>query len=93
MQIDQFDRENKGFFKAEIDGEVAGRMTYSRAGNDKIIIDHTEVYPAYNGKGVGKELVMAAVDFAREHNLKIIPLCPYAKRVFERTEAIRDVLA
>ncbi|WP_422359848.1 GNAT family N-acetyltransferase [Reichenbachiella sp.] len=92
MNIEQFDRDNKGFFKATEKGPVAGRMTYSWAGEDKIIIDHTEVNPAFKGKGVGKQLVLAAVDFAREKQVSIIPLCPFAKSVFDRNEELRDVL-
>ncbi|WP_028525327.1 GNAT family N-acetyltransferase [Runella limosa] len=92
MTIEQFNRESKGFFKASEDSKEAGRMTYSWAGNDKFIIDHTEVNPDFKGKNVGLQLVMAAVDFAREKNLKIIPLCPFAKSVFDKKEEIRDVL-
>ena len=72
--------------------QEAGRMTYSMAGRDKMIIDHTEVQPAFNGKGVGKLLVLAAVSFARDNKIGIIPLCPFAKSVFQKTEEIRDVL-
>lgn len=93
MKVEQFDRESKGFFKATEGEETAGHMTYSWAGKDKFIIDHTEVEPQFNGKGVGKQLVMAAVSFAREKGVKIIPLCPYAKSVFDKTDEIRDVLA
>lgn len=93
MTIEQFNRESKGFFKASEDDKEAGRMTYSWAGNDKFIIDHTEVNPDFKGKNVGLQLVMAAVDFARENNLKIIPLCPFAKSVFDKKEEIRDVLS
>jgi predicted GNAT family acetyltransferase len=35
---------------------------------------------------------MEVVLFARENNIKIIPLCPFAKSVFDKTEEIRDVL-
>lgn len=93
MEIQQVNNENKGFFKAVEDGKQAGKMTYSWAGEVKFIIDHTEVDPAFNGRGVGKKMVMAAVNYARENNLKIIPLCPFAKSVFEKVEEIRDVLA
>lgn len=92
MEVKQFDRENKGFFKAEEDGKEAGRMTYSWAGADKIIIDHTEVNPDFKGQGVGNKMVMAAVNFAREKSIKIIPLCPFAKSVFQKNEEIWDVL-
>ena len=92
MEIVQDNNEKKGFFKALDNGVEAGLMTYSWAGTDKFIIDHTEVNPAFNGKGVGKQLVMAAVEFARKNNLKIMPLCPFAKSVFDRVKDIQDVL-
>ncbi len=92
MEIQQINRDSKGFFKAVSDGKEAGRMTYSWAGNDKFIIDHTEVNPEFNGKGVGKKMVMEAIKYARENNIKILPLCPFAKSVFDKTPEIRDVL-
>lgn len=92
MKIEQVNEENKGYFKASEENITAGKMTYSWAGKDKFIIDHTEVSPDFNGKGVGKQMVMAAVEFARANDLKIIPLCPFAKSVFDKVEEIRDVL-
>ncbi|TDX83302.1 GNAT family N-acetyltransferase [Epilithonimonas xixisoli] len=92
LEVKQINRETKGEFIATFEGNKAGVMTYSWAGADKIIIDHTEVEPAYNGKGVGKEMVYKAVEFARENNLKIIPLCPFATATFKKNEEIRDVL-
>ncbi|EKB48446.1 GNAT family N-acetyltransferase [Cecembia lonarensis] len=92
MNIEQIDRESKGYFKASEDGKEAGRMTYSWAGKERFIIDHTEVNPEFKGKNVGNQMLMAAVNFARENMLKIIPLCPYAKSVFDKTASIKDVL-
>ena len=92
MNIEQFDRETKGFFKATEDDKEAGRMTYSWAGKERMIIDHTEVNPDFKGRNVGLQLVMAAVNFARDNKLKIIPLCPFAKSVFDKSADIRDVL-
>ncbi|HRP90814.1 MAG TPA: GNAT family N-acetyltransferase [Edaphocola sp.] len=71
---------------------LAGALTFTWAGDDKFIIDHTEVDAAFGGKGYGKLLVMEAVAFARKKQVKIIPLCPYAKRVFEKDNSIQDVL-
>lgn len=68
-------------------------MTYSVAGENKIIIDHTEVFPEFNGKGIGKKLVLEGVKYARENNLKIIPLCPFAKALFMKLPEVQDVLA
>ena len=92
LEIKQNNKETKGEFVAFLDGKQAGLMTYSWAGAEKFIINHTEVEPEFNGKGVGKELVYKAVEFARENNLKIIPLCPFATATFKKNEEIRDVL-
>lgn len=83
---------SKGYFHVSIDGKQEGKMTFVFAGNDKIIIDHTEVNPGNNGKGYGKKMVAKAVEYAREKNIKIIPLCPFAKKVFDKTPEFRDVL-
>jgi uncharacterized protein len=92
MTVEQFNREKKGHFSASEDGIEAGRMTYSWAGPEKFIIDHTEVNPAFSGRGVGKMLVMAAVGYARQNGFKILPLCPFAKSVFDKDPEIADVL-
>jgi len=92
MEIQQINRETKGVFQAMEDGKEAGAMTYSWAGEDKMIIDHTEVNPEFKGRNVGNQLLMALVEYARENNIKIIPLCPFAKSVFDKKEEIRDVL-
>jgi predicted GNAT family acetyltransferase len=40
---------------------------------------------------VGGKLVAAAVAYAREHGVGILPLCPFAKSVFDRTPEYADV--
>lgn len=92
MEILQKDDGSKGMFYVEQDNTVLAEMVYVWAGTDKIIIDHTDVSDVLAGKGVGKQLLTKAVEFAREKGLKIIPLCPFAKSVFERVKEFRDVL-
>ncbi|MBC3759052.1 N-acetyltransferase [Hyunsoonleella sp. SJ7] len=82
----------KGRFYVEIDGEQKAEMTYTYAGDNKIIIDHTEVNPSLKGQGVGYKLVETAVDYAREKNIKVLPLCPFANAVFKKRKEYSDVL-
>ncbi|WDF67705.1 GNAT family N-acetyltransferase [Sphingobacterium oryzagri] len=82
----------KGKFELFVDGALAGEMTYTWAGDDKFIIDHTEVKAGFEGQGLGKKLVLAAVDFARAKHAKVMPLCPYAKRVFDKSPDLKDIL-
>jgi len=84
--------DNKGAFYIEVDGRPEAMMTFVFAGEDKIIIDHTEVNPGNEGKGFGKKMVIKAVEFAREKGIKILPLCPFAKSVFDKTPEFSDVL-
>ncbi|MGV6832179.1 MAG: GNAT family N-acetyltransferase [bacterium] len=93
MTIERTQSESRGRFAAELDGVKAGLMTYSIVGPHKIIIDHTEVEPEMQGKKVGYQLVHAAVEYARTNDIKIIPLCPFAKAVFNKKEEYKDVLA
>ena len=67
-------------------------MTYVWAVTDKIIIDHTSVDDSLKGKNAGKQMVVKAVEFAREKGIHIIPLCPFAKSVFDKVIVLRDVL-
>jgi predicted GNAT family acetyltransferase len=93
MQIQHEQSTSKGAFYVEENGTRLAEMTYSKAGDAMIIIDHTEVSDALRGKGAGKQLVSAAVDHARKSNLKILPLCPFAKSVFEKVKEFQDVLS
>lgn len=93
MDIQQQQSESKGSFYVGNENEPTAQMTYSMTGNHLMIIDHTEVSDELRGKNVGYQLVKAAVDYARENNIKIIPLCPFAHSVFEkRKEEWADVL-
>lgn len=93
MDIQHEQSTSKGAFYIEENGARLAEMTYSKAGDALIIIDHTEVSDALRGKGAGKQLVSAAVDHARKNNLKILPLCPFAKSMFEKVKEFQDVLS
>ena len=92
MEVKHEQYESKGAFVAQDQDKKAGEMTYSKAGDSLIIIDHTEVDSAFGGQGVGKKMVLAAVDFARANNIKVLPLCPFAKAAFDKDATIQDVL-
>ena len=92
MLVQQTDNQKKGAFFVEQDAERLAEMTYSWAGEDKFIIDHTDVSDTLRGQGIGRHLLDAAVNFAREKQVKIIPFCPYAKSVFDKDSTLHDVL-
>ena len=77
-----------------MNGVQLAEMTYTHAGPEKIIIDHTEVDASLKGQGVGYQLVEASVQYLRDNKLKVIPLCPFAAAVFKKKqEDYKDVLS
>jgi predicted GNAT family acetyltransferase len=87
------DGDHRGAFVVERDGKRLAEMTYSMAGKELAMIDHTEVSDELRGRGVGRKLLDAAVAWARAGAIKIVPVCPYAASQFERDPSIRDVLS
>lgn len=85
-----FDEVNNQFY-IKVDDEIIAEMTTTIENSQRIIIEHTIVSPKYSGKGLGKLLVVKAVEVARQNGLKITPRCEYAKSVFEKTTEYRDV--
>ncbi len=92
MVINHIENGSKGAFLIRENNERLAEMTYAKAGEHLLIIDHTEVSDALRGKGAGKQLVHTAVNYAREKQFKILPLCPFAKAVFEKTPEFHDVI-
>lgn len=77
---------------AAYDGaQKIGESTYSAS--EKVwIIDHTTVDENYGGRGIAGQLVFELVKQARDHQVKIMPLCPFAKKEFLKKREYADVL-
>jgi uncharacterized protein len=93
MEIQREEHGRKGAFFIDRDGEWVAELTYFKSGDGEITIDHTEIDPELRGDNLGEDLVKAAVEYARENNLKIKPVCPFAKKVIDETAEYQDVLA
>jgi predicted GNAT family acetyltransferase len=82
----------KGRYFIRTDAGAEAEMTFSKAGEHMIIIDHTEVPDAFRGQGAGLRLVTRAVEDMRSAGKKIIPLCPFAAAQFRKHPEWADVL-
>lgn len=92
MLIQQKEENGNGSFYVAVDGKVVAEMEYTMPAADKMIIAHTEVDDSLSGKGVGLQLLHALVDYVRTEQIKVIPLCPFAKAIFNKKPELRDVL-
>jgi hypothetical protein len=64
-------------FEATLDGEVAFTEYRLHPDHGYVTLPHTVVPPAFEGRGVGSALAKAALGYAREHGLKVKPVCPF----------------
>lgn len=86
-------KEEKNRFALYNDeGTEIGEMTWVDAGEDIMVIDHTFVDPTYRGQKLAEKLVRNGVEKARRDGVKIVPLCPYAKKEFDEKSEYQDVL-
>lgn len=78
------------FFLAR-DGRRIAEMTYRQLGPGRILIDHTEVDVVLRGRGVARQLLDAAVSWARRQGIKISASCSYAAVQLARDASLADV--
>ena len=78
-------------FEATVEGELC-EAAY-RADGRRLVMTHTSVPPALQGRGIARSLIDAAVAHARTHGLKIEPQCSYVAGYMRRHPEARDVLA
>jgi predicted GNAT family acetyltransferase len=85
------EKKHGQFFITDDEGQMA-EMEIGISEND-LTVYHTEVLPKGEGKGLGKKLLSAMVDYARKHKLKVIALCPFVHSQFKRhPEEYADIL-
>lgn len=88
-------RENshKGSFYIEEGNKLLAEISYSFAGADKMVLDQTIINNELSDRNkAGQELLNTLINYSRNKNIKIIPLCRVAKTIIEQNPAYRDVL-
>jgi predicted GNAT family acetyltransferase len=75
-------RDNPAENRYEVfeDEQLAGFAVYQLTGQ-QIAFTHTEVGPAFGGRGLARQLVTEALDDARRRSLGVLPFCPYVRKV------------
>ena len=92
LTIQHKETANNGIFEAWQGETQVGKMTYQRPQSEQMQIDHTLVFEGFEGQGIARQLVLAAVAFARANGRKIVPICSYARAFLTRTEEYNDVI-
>src|SRR3954469_5660500 len=75
----------------EVEGSIAF-IDYKLL-RDKLFLIHTEVPPALKGKGAGNAIVQKALQYAKDNNYKIVPICPFVQSYLKRHKEWNDIVA
>jgi hypothetical protein len=88
------DRRDRRRYELAVDGELVGVLTYGLDGDAGVITHrHTEIEPAYGGRGLGSQLVRFALDDARALGLAVRPQCPFVGAFIQDHPDYSDVVA
>ena len=79
-------------YEIKDDGRVVGIAEY-RVENDLVVLPHTEVDPAWQGAGLGAELIRAALDAIREQGKRVVPQCSYVANFIADHPDYQDLVA
>lgn len=77
-------------FELTLDGETA--FTEYVVHDGALVLPHTVVPPAFEGKGVGSLLARTALGYARDHGLKVKPLCPFIAGYIKKHPEWQDLV-
>ncbi|ALF59836.1 GNAT family N-acetyltransferase [Psychrobacter urativorans] len=77
-------------FETTIEGQT-GYISYKERG-DTLVYDHTIVPQSLGGRGVGSDLVKHALDYAREHNKKVVPQCSFVSAYINKHPDYQDLV-
>ncbi|OOR90826.1 GNAT family N-acetyltransferase [Moraxella caviae] len=78
-------------FETQIDGHTA-YLSYEIVSDDVLDYDHTIVPSELGGRGLGKQLVKHALDYARANGKKVIPTCSFVAAIIDKTPEYQDLL-
>lgn len=91
MDIHVIRNEPASRFEASVDGQLA--ICDYRLQGRTLVLPHTVVPAALQGRGIAAELVKAALAWAREQGFQVEPWCSYVASYMQRHPETRDLLA
>ncbi|HQS47474.1 MAG: hypothetical protein B7X99_10735 [Rhizobiales bacterium 17-65-6] len=87
------DSAGRGRYFIRLARQAEAELTYRWSGERTMIINHTYVPRAFEGRGIAAKLVNSVIADARSEGFKITPLCSYVSALFSRHPEWSDLLA
>lgn len=93
MDYKILNNQEKNQFEAVTEDKVIGLINYIIDKEDNTItVPHTEVNPEYEGQGIAGAMTQELLEYAKNKNLKVIPICPYTRTYIDRHPQYKDLL-
>jgi predicted GNAT family acetyltransferase len=80
-------------YEIQADDRLAGFAEYRLQADGTVVFTHTEIEPAFDGRGLGGQLARAALDDVRRRQVKAVPRCPFIAGWIERHSEYQDLVA
>jgi uncharacterized protein len=84
---------NDTLHRLELEAEGSTAFIEFKLTQDRLFLIHTEVPASLEGKGAGSAIVQKALQYAKDHNYKIIPICPFVQRFLTKHPELNDIVA
>ena len=78
-------------YEITVDGELAGFAEYREVDGARVFT-HTEVFDAFEGKGVGSALAAGALDHVRATGRRLVARCPFIAAYLQRHDEYADLV-
>jgi predicted GNAT family acetyltransferase len=86
-------RVNETLHHLELEAEGGIAFIEYKLSHDKLFLIHTEVPAELEGKGAGTAIVHKALQFAKDNNYKIVPICAFVQRYLKKHTEWSDLVA
>ncbi|AKD03648.1 GNAT family N-acetyltransferase [Pontibacter korlensis] len=92
MKYEIIHEEKYQQFTAKLEDDEEGEIAYAKPEEGVLNLTHTFVPEAYRGKGLAQELIATALEYAREHNLKVIASCEAVQKYLKQHPEYQDLI-
>lgn len=86
------DNPMRSRYEARAGDQVAGYIAY-RTRPGVVVLVHTEVDPAFEGRGVGSLMARSVLEALRSGGMQVDPVCPFITSYIERHPEFGDLVA
>ena len=88
----EFIQEANRFYICNESQELLAEITWQQDDENRVLIaDHTFVDDRLRGQGVARQLLDRLVEFAKELDYRIVPVCSYVVSQFDKVESYQEI--